>query len=78
MGHTLRGTDGSHGESQPMEPQTLTSAAAPQAAPAPSAPGTPLEASAAPRLDLSRLEPPRNLAAARLEEMTIDGICGVY
>jgi mycofactocin precursor len=33
---------------------------------------------AAPRLDLSRLEPPRRLAEARLEEVTIDGICGVY
>jgi mycofactocin precursor len=31
-----------------------------------------------PRLDLSRMEPPRRLAEARLEEVTIDGICGVY
>jgi len=30
------------------------------------------------RLDLSRMEPPRRLAEARLEEVTIDGICGVY
>lgn len=32
----------------------------------------------APRLDLSRMEPPRRLEEARLEEVTIDGICGVY
>jgi mycofactocin precursor len=32
----------------------------------------------APMLDLSRMEPPRRLAEARLEEVTIDGICGVY
>ena len=32
----------------------------------------------APALDLSRMEPPRRLAEARLEDVTIDGICGVY
>ena len=29
-------------------------------------------------LDLSRLGEPRNLEQVRLEELTIDGICGVY
>jgi mycofactocin precursor len=31
-----------------------------------------------PPLDLSRLAPPENLEEVRLEELTIDGICGVY
>ena len=30
------------------------------------------------RLDLSRLSPPEDLEKLKLEEMTIDGICGVY
>jgi mycofactocin precursor len=30
------------------------------------------------RLELSRMAPPRELEALRLEELTIDGICGVY
>ena len=30
------------------------------------------------KLDLSRMSPPDNLEEARLEEITIDGICGVY
>ena len=30
------------------------------------------------RLDLSRLDPPADLDEASIEEMTIDGICGVY
>ena len=30
------------------------------------------------KLDLSRLEPPADLAECSIEEMTIDGICGVY
>jgi mycofactocin precursor len=55
----------------PAEAQTE----AQTAARADSPPQTP---PAAPRLDLSRLEPPRRLAEARLEEVTIDGICGVY
>ena len=58
-----------------MEPQTLAPAVRPTAA---SSAPTPLEAPAAPQLDLSRMEPPKKLATARLEEMTIDGICGVY
>ena len=30
------------------------------------------------KLDLSRLEPPAHLDESSIEEMTIDGICGVY
>lgn len=30
------------------------------------------------KLDLSRLEPPAHLEESSIEEMTIDGICGVY
>lgn len=30
------------------------------------------------KLDLSQLSAPDNLEEARLESMTIDGICGVY
>lgn len=30
------------------------------------------------KLDLSKLSPPDKLEGARLEEITIDGICGVY
>jgi len=33
---------------------------------------------AARRLDWRGLEPPKQLAEARLEDLTIDGICGVY
>ncbi len=42
------------------------------AAPAEDAPGRPR------KLDLSRMSPPENLEETRLEEITIDGICGVY
>lgn len=58
-----------------MEPHTLTpQAPVPEAQSArPAAPEAPAE-----RLDLSRMEPPKRLAEARLEEVTIDGICGVY
>ncbi len=31
-----------------------------------------------PILDLSRLEPPAHLEECCVEEITIDGICGVY
>ena len=31
-----------------------------------------------PRLDLSRIAPPENLESVQIEELTIDGICGVY
>ena len=31
-----------------------------------------------PKLDLSRVAPPRNLDSFDVEEITIDGICGVY
>lgn len=31
-----------------------------------------------PKLDLSRMAPPKDLENTRLEELTIDGICGVY
>ncbi len=30
------------------------------------------------KLDLSTMSPPENVEEARLEEFTIDGICGVY
>lgn len=30
------------------------------------------------RLDLSHMAPPEDLDEVRLEELTIDGICGVY
>ena len=30
------------------------------------------------KLDLSRVAPPANLESFELEEITIDGICGVY
>ena len=30
------------------------------------------------KLDLSRVSPPEALEAVRIEELTIDGICGVY
>ncbi len=52
-----------------MEP---TATATPTAEPAADTPqeGAPL--------DLSHLEPPRDLEQVRLEEVTIDGICGVY
>lgn len=49
------------------------------------APATPPAApagSAAPfqpvKLDWSRVAPPRNLESVRVEELSIDGICGVY
>ena len=59
-----------------MEPHTLTpSTTAPEAHSTrpTSTPEAPAE-----RLDLSHMEPPKRLAEARLEEVTIDGICGVY
>ena len=31
-----------------------------------------------PKLDLSQLDPPANLEDCGVEEITIDGICGVY
>ena len=31
-----------------------------------------------PQLDLSRIAPPENLESVQVEELTIDGICGVY
>ncbi len=34
--------------------------------------------SQAEKLDLSQLSPPKPLEELRLEEVTIDGICGVY
>ncbi len=34
--------------------------------------------SQAKKLDLSKLSPPKPLEELRLEEVTIDGICGVY
>jgi mycofactocin precursor len=48
---------------------------APEAAPLDE---TPAGIVAPPRLDLSALEPPRQLDELRLEDVTIDGICGVY
>jgi mycofactocin precursor len=30
------------------------------------------------KLDLTRVAPPENLESVRVEELTIDGICGVY
>jgi mycofactocin precursor len=50
---------------------------APEAAPPADAP-TGSVAAPALRLDLSALEPPRQLDELRLEDVTIDGICGVY
>ena len=32
----------------------------------------------APKLDLSKLDPPADLEEVSIEEITIDGICGVY
>ena len=49
-------------------------AAAPQLAPEPAPPVIP----ARKKLDLSRVSPPESLEAVRIEELTIDGICGVY
>ena len=49
--------------------------------PVPSGPSTaeaPAAGAPAVVLDISRLEPPRDLEQVRLEELTIDGICGVY
>ena len=34
--------------------------------------------SKAEKLDLSQLSPPKPLETLRMEEVTIDGICGVY
>jgi hypothetical protein len=52
-------------------PQAATSGAAGCAAPAPA--GQPPR-----KLDLTGMAPPGDLRAVRLEEFTIDGICGVY
>lgn len=41
-----------------------------------SAPGAAPEA--ARKLDLRGMEPPAKLSEVRLEDLTIDGICGVY
>ena len=42
-------------------------------------PGTPPSVPSKPRkLDLSRIAPPENLESIRVEELSIDGICGVY
>lgn len=30
------------------------------------------------KIDWSRVAPPKNLESARVEELSIDGICGVY
>jgi mycofactocin precursor len=30
------------------------------------------------KLDLTRIAPPENLETVRVEELSIDGICGVY
>ena len=46
----------------------------PQKTPPPAAPAEPPKR----KLDLSRLEPPADLAECSIEEITIDGICGVY
>ena len=51
-----------------MEPTTEQAAQASPAAP-------PEEK---PKLDLSRLDPPAHLEECSVEEITIDGICGVY
>jgi len=57
----------------------METAVLPAPAPEDTLPGAPSATpSAVPALDLSRLEPPRRLAEARLEDVTIDGICGVY
>ncbi len=54
-------------ESVPAPGLSGPSPAAPQAAPA-----------GARKLDLRGMEPPAKLSEARLEDLTIDGICGVY
>lgn len=61
-----------------MEPTTLASPPAPARTDAQADAATQPAQEGAPRLDLSRMEPPRRLEEARLEEVTIDGICGVY
>lgn len=52
-----------------MEPLHTPPEAPPEANPAPEA---------KPKLDLSRLDPPAHLEEVSVEEITIDGICGVY
>lgn len=54
-------------------PAAASAEGAPAAATAASAPATHPR-----KLDLRGLEPPRQLSEARLEDLTIDGICGVY
>ena len=39
---------------------------------------TKVQPSSVEKIDLSRLEPPEKLVASKVEEITIDGICGVY
>lgn len=56
-------------------PPAEKSAAAGESEPA--AGDFPMENSAK-KLDLSKLPPPGDLEEYRLEEITIDGICGVY
>jgi mycofactocin precursor len=64
-------------EASPLRSETPPATqAAPTSAPEPRPGGA--SAPAAPLLDLSHMEPPRRLKEARLEEVTIDGICGVY
>jgi mycofactocin precursor len=62
----------------PAVPDATHAALAVHAAHAQSAEAAEAAAAQPPRLDLSAMEPPRRLAEARLEEVTIDGICGVY
>jgi mycofactocin precursor len=60
------------------EPGAAVPAAALQGRSAAAAPPVP-NAPAAPRpLDLRGMAPPAKLSEARLEDLTIDGICGVY
>lgn len=51
------------------DPQPLAPEAGPPAAAAPARRR---------KLDLSRIDPPENLEELRVEELSIDGICGVY
>ena len=41
-------------------------------------PAHPVKANGPAKLDLRGMEPPRNLSEVRFEDLTIDGICGVY
>jgi mycofactocin precursor len=57
---------------------TVTQAAPVACAPVAYAPVASAPAAVPRKLDLDGLEPPRKLSEARLEDLTIDGICGVY